>query len=138
MATKSQSGRTGIDIEIDRYKIATYVVYAFGLAFFIFPVLWAISMSVRPRSAVISVPLSHPQRVHAGGLPGRTRKQRHPPVGLELAEDRSAGSRRNPVVRDAGSLRVLAVPVQGKHLTLLGILLFQMIRRSSSSSRCTT
>ncbi|MDS0295415.1 carbohydrate ABC transporter permease [Halogeometricum luteum] len=56
MATQSRSGRSRFE-DFDRYTAATYAVYLLGLAFFIFPVLWAISMSVRPRQEVISVPL---------------------------------------------------------------------------------
>lgn len=128
MATEPQSGRTGIDIKIDRYKIATYTVYAFGLAFFIFPVLWAVSMSVRPRQEVISVPLQL--------VPSEFTLEVYRDVLVNSNILQWVWNSLKIALLEVAGILLFVTPAayafsrfqfKGKRLTLLGILLFQMI-----------
>lgn len=44
------------NITLDRYVLSTYFIYAFGIFFFLFPVFWVISMSLRPQADVLTYP----------------------------------------------------------------------------------
>jgi multiple sugar transport system permease protein len=56
MATDSRSSlRVGVDL--DRFDVAVYAVYVVAIAFFIFPIFWVVSMSIRPESAILSYPV---------------------------------------------------------------------------------
>lgn len=53
MATRSDS--EGIDV--NRYDVATYVIYVLAILFFVFPILWVVSMSLRPEGDVLTYPV---------------------------------------------------------------------------------
>lgn len=128
MATKSRGDRLGIDLEFDRYRVGTYVVYLFGLAFFIFPVLWAISMSLRPAQEVISVPLQL--------LPSEFTFEVYRDVLANSDILRWVWNSLKIALLEVAGILLLVTPAAyafsrfdftGKRHVLLGILLFQMI-----------
>lgn len=57
MATRSETDGRLDGIDINRYDAATYVVYAVAIFFFVFPILWVISMSLRPEGDVLTYPV---------------------------------------------------------------------------------
>lgn len=60
MATQEGGRQRSIRSHVSRldiYDVSTYVVYAFAFILFLFPVLWALSMSIRPAGEVVSYPL---------------------------------------------------------------------------------
>ena len=128
MATESQSDGFVAGLTIDRYKVATYVVYLLGLAFFIFPVLWAISMSVRPREEVISVPLKV--------IPSQFTLEVYRDVLANSDILRWVWNSLKIALLEVAGILFLVTPAayafsrfqfRGKRGVLLGILLFQMI-----------
>lgn len=44
------------NITVDRYVLSTYFIYIVGIFFFLFPVFWVISMSLRPQADVLTYP----------------------------------------------------------------------------------
>ncbi|MFC4989943.1 carbohydrate ABC transporter permease [Saliphagus infecundisoli] len=57
MATRSETDGRLDGIDLNRYDAATYVVYAVAIVFFVFPILWVISMSLRPEGDVLTYPV---------------------------------------------------------------------------------
>lgn len=124
MATDSRSD----GFEVDRYELATYVIYVFALAFFVFPVLWAILISVRPREAVISVPLEI--------IPDEFTFEVYRNILSNSEILRWVWNSLKIALLEVAGILFLVTPAaygfsrfdfRGKRLALLGILLFQMI-----------
>lgn len=126
MATESQFGRFSFDI--DRYKLGTYVVYFFGISLFLFPVLWAISMSVRPAGEVISAPLELLPSSITFEVYNRVLQESNVVTwlwnSLKIALLEVLGIL---LVVTPASYAFSRFQFQGKRLALLSILMFQMI-----------
>lgn len=56
MSSERRYGFGRID-DVDPYAMASYTLYALGIVFFLFPVLWVLSMSLRPAGEVLSYPV---------------------------------------------------------------------------------
>lgn len=56
MSSERRYGFGRID-DVDPYAVASYTLYALGIVFFLFPVLWVLSMSLRPAGEVLSYPV---------------------------------------------------------------------------------
>lgn len=57
MATRSDPRRRLEAINVNRYDVATYAVYVLAILFFVFPILWVVSMSLRPEGDVLTYPV---------------------------------------------------------------------------------
>lgn len=44
-------------IDLNRYDVAVYVIYLVAIVFFVFPIYWVFSMSVRPEGDILSYPV---------------------------------------------------------------------------------
>lgn len=44
-------------IDLNRFDIAAYAVYLTAIVFFVFPIFWVVSMSIRPESTILSYPV---------------------------------------------------------------------------------
>lgn len=127
MSTRRGSLRGHVG-NLDVYDVSTYVVYALALSFFLFPVLWAVSMSLRPASEVVSYPLELvPSTVVID-----------PYITLLYGSDILlwVWNSLKIALLQVGGILLVTVPsayafsrfdFSGKRLALLGILLFQMI-----------
>jgi multiple sugar transport system permease protein len=113
---------------LDRYDLGAYVVYAFAFLFFLFPVMWAISMSIRPQGAVVSYPLELVPTEITFDAYDRVVRRSNMLIwvwnSMKIALLEVAGIL---LVTTPAAYAFSRFDFRGKKYTLFGILLFQMI-----------
>ncbi|WP_242695625.1 carbohydrate ABC transporter permease [Halomontanus rarus] len=116
----------GSRFDLNRYDLATYLVYLLAVAFFIFPIFWVLSMSLRPEGDVLTYPVQFiPDEITLAAY-----EQVYGPATTWLWNSTKIA------VLEAIGILLVCVPAayafsrfefRGRRHVLFGILLFQMI-----------
>lgn len=116
------------NITLDRYVLSTYFIYATGIFFFLFPVLWVISMSLRPQADVLTYP---PELI-----PTRFTFEPYQVVLFESQMLQWVWNSVKVTILQVIGILFVTIPssyafsrfeFRGRRIALIGVLLFQMI-----------
>lgn len=123
-----RSSMDGVFEELSGYSVLTYVVYAVAAAFFLFPVLWVVSMSLRQPGEVLTCPVQF--------IPRDVTVQPYVRVLQDSAMITWVFNSLKISVLEVLGIVFVTVPAayafsrfdfRGKKYALFGVLLFQMI-----------
>lgn len=116
------------NITLDRYVLSTYFIYVVGIFFFLFPVFWVISMSLRPQADVLTYP---PQLI-----PTRFTFEPYEVVLFNSQMPQWVWNSMKVTVLQVVGILFVTIPAsyafsrfdfRGRRTALIGVLLFQMI-----------
>lgn len=116
------------NLTLDRYVLSTYFIYAIGIFFFLFPVFWVISMSLRPQADVLTYP---PELI-----PTRFTFEPYQVVLFESQMLQWIWNSIKITVLQVIGILLVTIPssyafsrftFRGRRIALVGVLLFQMI-----------
>lgn len=116
------------NITFDRYVLSTYFIYITGIFFFLFPVFWVISMSLRPQADVLTYP---PQLI-----PTRFTFEPYQVVLYDSQMLQWVWNSVKVTVLQVIGILFVTIPssyafsrfdFRGRRIALVGVLLFQMI-----------